>query len=71
MDDMSPFEVNLGSDLKEWADRYGFIMETKGGAITDNYEKFIVTSQYSIEQIFTDDETRKALNRRFEVIHMI
>lgn len=71
MDDISPFDVKMASDIKNWADRYGRCLETKGGATTDQYEKFIITSQYSIEQIWTDEETRDAMNRRFEVIHMI
>jgi len=36
------------------------------------YEEFIVTSQYSLTEIFGDDDrTMGALKRRFKVIHMI
>jgi len=72
---MDPYHVSLGGKLKDWADRYGYIMGNKGGAISDGYEYFIVTSQYSIEECFTkkdkqgnisyDDETISALRRRF------
>lgn len=71
MDDLAPEHKVLSQQLKIWSDRYGCILETKGGALTSSYEKFIVTSQYSIEEIFGDDiKTVEALKRRFKVTHM-
>lgn len=68
MDDIGRDHKCLGQQLKIWTDRYGCILETKGGAITDKYKWFIVTSQYTIEDIWTDDsETVAALLRRFQV----
>ena len=50
---------------------YGCILENKGGAMASAYDTFVVTSQYSIEEIFGDDEkTVEALKRRFKVIHL-
>jgi hypothetical protein len=71
MDDIGLDHKVLGQQLKIWSDRYGCILETKGGALTSTYENFVVTSQYSIEQIFAGDQpTIDALKRRFKVIHI-
>lgn len=71
MDDIGLEHRVLGQQLKIWADRYGCILENKGGAMSSAYEKFVVTSQYSIDEIFSGDEkTIEALKRRFKVIHL-
>ena len=71
MDDIGPEHKVLGQQLKIWADRYGCILENKGGAMSSAYDTFVVTSQYSIEEVFGDDEkTVEALKRRFKVIHL-
>lgn len=44
MDDIGKEHHVLGQQLKIWSDRYGCILETKGGAVVDNYQHFIVTS---------------------------
>jgi hypothetical protein len=66
MDDIGLDHKVLGQQLKIWTDRYGCVLETKGGAITDKYDWFIVTSQYRINDIWEDRETSAALARRFQ-----
>lgn len=56
----------LSQHLKIWSDRYDCILETKGGAVHSQYQWFIVTSQYSIEEVFTDDRDCAAIQRRFQ-----
>lgn len=68
VDDVDKFNVSLGGDFKDWADFSAFIGEFKGGSRRIRPKQIIVTSQYMIEDIWTDPETREALNRRFKVV---
>ena len=56
--------------LKKWADRYSFDAEVKGSKLIIRPERIIVTSNYSIEEVFCDDiMMQNAIKRRFEVIY--
>ena len=71
MDDIMPQHSILSQQLKIWTDRYDCILETKGGAVHSEYEYFIITSQYPIDEIFKDDEDREALHRRIQIFTII
>lgn len=72
LDDISPEHAKqLGDNLKIWGDIYPFMGEIKGGHTGWIRPKsFIVTSQYNIHQVFTDQETIDAISRRFRVVRM-
>lgn len=69
IDDVDYNQANwIGNFLKIWADHYPFIAEFKGGSRLIRPKKIIVTTQYSIENLFNDSELQAALNRRFRLI---
>lgn len=70
MDDIDPDHKILAHQIKLWTDRYACLGEIKGGAVALNYDWLIVTSQYSIDQVFPDGPTRSAIERRFQVIDL-
>lgn len=67
LDDLDPFHGNwIGSHLKRWTDHYPFPAEQKGTTIMIRPKQIIVTTQYSIREVFHHDEKMiDALERRF------
>lgn len=71
MDDIGPSDHIFGGKIKIWADKWGAVLESKGGALPNKYQHFIITSQYPPEKIWpTEPETLQAIRRRFKIIHM-
>lgn len=71
IDDIGPDQAKtLAYHLKIWGDRYPFIAESKNWSRTIAPRGFIITSQYSIRGLWTDDETREALERRYTTIDL-
>lgn len=62
----------LGHHLKIWADKYEFIGESKGGAMRIRPRRLIITSNYSIDDVFPwglDPSLNLAIKRRFREEH--
>jgi len=60
----------LGHYLKIWTDRYACSGEIKGGTVNLQHEKFIVTSNYHPDSLWTEDhEMLEAVKRRFKITH--
>ncbi len=70
MDEMELEGAFMGHLLKVWADEYSFITEAKGTAMVIRPKKFIITSNYSIDQVFQETEMNGAIHRRFKEIEM-
>ena len=62
----------MGHFLKKWADRYAFDAEVKGSKFIIRPERIIVTSNYSIDDIFFQDTMiREAIKRRFTALYVL
>lgn len=71
LDDFDKQGVCLGHYLKIWADKWACTGEVKGGTINLQHDKFVITSNYQPNQLWTeDDELLQAIERRFKFIRM-
>lgn len=61
----------LAQHIKNWADRYPFTAEVKGGTRRINTSEFelVVTSNYSIDQLFNETDA-EAIKRRFDILYV-
>ncbi len=70
MDEMELEGAFMGHLLKVWTDEYSFITEAKGTAMVIRPKVFVITSNYSIDQVFQESEMNEAIHRRFKEIEM-
>ena len=72
LEDMDPNHSKLAHHLKLWTDKWSFTAEVKGGTRTLRPKKVIITSQYTIHQVFSEEgpEAVEALERRCKIIDM-
>lgn len=69
IDDFDQHHKVLGHHLKIWADHYPYMAEQKGNSIMIRPEIILITSNYSIEEIFYEDQNlQQAIKRRYTVI---
>lgn len=72
LDDFGIYHREHTTDLKHWSDFLPFIAETKGAACCIRPRRLVVTSQYTLEDIWGQDpEALAALSRRFTVIEKV
>ncbi len=71
IDDFELDHKCLGHYIKIWADRYSFIAEYKGGSMHVRPKSIIITSNYSIEEVFAADQVMvQAIKRRFKCMNV-
>lgn len=56
--------------LKIWSDKWSCSGEIKGGSVALQHRDFVVTSNFTIDEIFTDPKFAEPIKRRFKLITM-
>lgn len=71
VDDLDMSHAFMGYELKKLADRYCYMVEVKNDSMYIRPKQVIVTSQFSIDEIWKlDEQTAIALKRRFKQIEV-
>lgn len=68
IEDLGPKLVGA-QRMKLWTDHYPFTCEAKGSSLFIRPKRIIVTSNYSIREIYEDPRDYEPLERRFKVTH--
>jgi len=68
IDDFDVYQKAQGGDIKRWCDHYPFMAPVKGGYIEIRPKTIIITSNYSIDEIWDDAQTAEPMKRRCKVI---
>ena len=70
IEEWCPKNECTASQLKIWADRYPFTAQIKGGTLQRiRPKKIIITSNYTIEQCFSNEEDAGPIKRRFKEVY--
>jgi len=67
IDDLEQDAAYMLHFIKRWADRYPVSGETKGGVIPLTHKRLVITSNYTPEEIWTNQQSQVAVRRRFQV----
>lgn len=59
----------MGHYLKIWMDRWACSGEVKGSTVALQHHRFVVTSNYTIAELFPDPALCEAITRRCTIIH--
>jgi hypothetical protein len=71
IDDLGKEHHVLAHHIKIWADTYNFLGETKGGMLMLHPKHLIITSNYSIDEVFESHPSDiEPIKERFNIIHM-
>ncbi len=71
LDDWGPKQCEYMSfHLKRWGDVYAYMGENKGSGRFLRPAKIVVTSQYTIDESFTDPKVAAAIHSRYIEIHL-
>lgn len=70
VDDFDKYQVAQSGDVKRWCDHYPFMAPVKGGYIKIRPAVVVVTSNYSPEEIWQDEQTLNPVRRRFKIVDM-
>nr|WAE42391.1 MAG: replication associated protein [Cressdnaviricota sp.] len=71
IEDFDKYQVKQGGDMKRWLDKYPFQAPIKGGYLLIRPKKIVVTSNYRVEEIWSDEQTVGPILRRVKVIHHV
>lgn len=70
IEEMEPKDAWMSDLLKIWADIYPFRSAPKGGSFVIRPRRIIVTSNFSIRQVFPDPMIYEPLEERFKQVHL-
>lgn len=68
VEDMDPYHKSLALEFKLWGQHQPFPAEIKGGTLCIRPKKIVVTSNYTIDEVWEDPTTREAMHRRYTEI---